>query len=250
MKRSFVLLLASFALIPAAAEDFHFEVTALGWRSRVGGTLQAGPLPVDLQSDLNLEKRWTFFGRLVAKPGRRHRIILEGAPYSFEGSNTLSRSIEFNGRVYDIEDTVASKADLTYVFGGYQYDFMNRRTSHAGVQIGAAYLDASGTIKSNSTGLSATRSQQLGIPLVGLEYRTYLIPRVLSANVELKGMALGDYGHFVQGSAYVAIGLPSIAFVAGYQVVDADVHEANGGANPVGIAPRIRGGIFGIQFRH
>src|SRR5882724_1698689 len=92
----------AFAALPLFAqsdpEDFRIEITASAWRTGVEGTLQAGTLPIDLHSDLNLSNRFTFFGKLVLKPARKHAIVVEGAPFSFKGRQVLSRGITFNGR--------------------------------------------------------------------------------------------------------------------------------------------------------
>ncbi len=173
---------------------------------------------------------------------------MRAAPIQFEGSNALSRSIEYNGRTYNVQDTIASKADLAEIFAGYQFDLISRPKGHAGLQVGGAYLDATGTIASASTGISASRSQRTGLPLAGAEFRAFLISSILSVSGEVKGMAPGGYGHCVQATGQVGIGYRGISFQAGYQIIDADPHENNSGANPVGIAPRISGPVFG-QFR-
>jgi hypothetical protein len=128
----------------AQTEDFRVELTASGWRTAIEGSLQANGLPVALHTDLNLGDTWTFFGKLVVKPGHRHRINIEGSPYHFTGLNTLSRTITFNGRTYSFQDTVASEASLTYVFGGYQFDLLSRDRGHFGLEAGGDYLDGSG----------------------------------------------------------------------------------------------------------
>jgi hypothetical protein len=247
------LLVFFAAMLPLIAqsdpEAFRFEVTALAWRTSVEGTLQSGILPIDLQSDLNLQPQWTFFGKLTAKPGRKHRIFIEGSPYSFDGRNALARSVTFNGRTYNVQDRIVSSAELTYVAAGYQYDVIGRPRGHLGFQVSGAYLDATGTLSSINTGISATRSQQIGLPLAGAEFRAFLIPSILSVSGEIKGMAFGDYGHFVQAGVFAGVGWHGVSLQAGWQILDADIHEANGGANPAGIAPRITGPIVGIQFR-
>ena len=73
---------------------------------------------------------------------------------------------------------------------------------------------------------------------------------MLSVSGEIKGMALGDYGQFIQGSVLAGVGWRGLSFQAGWQILDADIHEANGSMNPAGIAPRITGPMLGIQFRN
>src|SRR5690242_1870653 len=134
---------AAFLLAAAAAaaqDDFRIELTAAAWRAAIEGAVQSGGLPIALHGDLNLQDQWTFFGRLVWRPGKRHRINIEGSPYDFSGTNTLSRTITYNGRTYSFSDTVASEASLSYVFAGYQFDLISRDRGHFGLEAGGAYL--------------------------------------------------------------------------------------------------------------
>jgi hypothetical protein len=231
-------------------EDFRIELTASALRPHIEGAVTALGLPVALHSDLNLEDNWTFFGKLVFKPGRRHRINIEGSPYDFSGLNALSRSITFNGRTYSFQETVASDASLGYFFAGYQFDAVSREQCHLGLEVGGAYLDATGTIRGVTTGLVATREEKIGLPLAGAEFRMFVLPhsRLLNVNGEAKGMAFGGYGNFFQGVVNVGVGIRRITVQAGYQYTNADIHE-NRSVNPAGIAPVIQGPIISLQLR-
>jgi len=231
-------------------EGFRIEITASALRTGVEGAVQAGTLPIDLHSDLNLSDRFTFFGKLVLKPARKHAVVIEGAPFSFEGRQILSRSITFNGRTYSISDEVRSRADLAYFFGGYQYDFLSGRQGHLGVQLGGAYLSASGIIQGVTSVITTTRNQTIGIPLMGLDARVFPVAgrSLCSISGDVKGMALGSHGHHVQCGVHAGIGVRWIRVQAGFAVIDADIHES--GAAPVsGINPKITGPIFSLQFR-
>jgi len=231
-------------------ENFRLELTASAWHPRIQGTVTAQGLPVALHGDLNLDDSWVFFGKLVFKPGRRHRINVEGSPYDFTGLNALSRTITFNGRTYSFQETVASEANLAYFFAGYQFDVISRSRGHAGLEVGGAYLDATGTIKGLTTGASATRNQRIGLPLAGAEFRAFLLPhsRLLNVNGEAKGMAFDGYGNYFQGTVNAGVGFRRITVQAGYQYLNADIHE-NRSINPAGVAPVVQGPIFSIQLR-
>ena len=244
--RFFAILVPTLAF--AQTDNFRIEVTASAWPTTIRGNLQSGASAIALHEDLNLSDQWTFFGRLAFKPSRRHRINVEGSPYDFSGANTLLRTITFNGRTYSVNDTVASNASLTYVFGGYQYDLISRTRGHFGLEGGGAYLNGSGTIRSSTSGLSATRSQTVGLPLAGAEFRVFLGPGHLNVNGEAKGMSLGGYGDYFQGVVNVGAGFRNVMFQAGYQYLNANIHE-NRSANPAGISPVIGGPIFSIQWR-
>ncbi len=231
-------------------ENFHVELTAAAWHPSIDGTVMALGLPVALHGDLNLDNSWTFFGKLVFKPGRRHRINIEGAPYEFTGRNILARTITYNGRTYFVQETVDSEASLNYFFASYQYDVISRARGHLGLEVGGAYLGATGTISGVTSGISATDNQSIGLPLAGAEFRAFLLPRsrLLNVNGEAKGMSFGGYGDYFQGVVNVGVGTRRFTVQAGYQYVNADIHE-NRAVNPSGIAPTFRGPIFSVQFR-
>jgi hypothetical protein len=244
-----VIIFAVFAAGAAnGQENFHVELTLAAWRAGVEGSVQSGGLPIALRGDLALEDTWTFYGKLVFKPARRQRINVEGIPYDFSGLNTLSRTITYQGRTYSIQDTVGSEASLTYFFGGYQFDLISHSLGHLGLEAGGAYLSASGTIHSMTTGVSATRTQTIGLPLAGAEFRVFLIPRVLNVNGEVKGMSIGGYGEYFQASVNAGAGFSRFSFQVGYQYLNADIHE-NRAVNPAGIAPVISGPVFSVQLR-
>ena len=233
----------------ARAQDHEsrVEVTASAWQSSISGTVQALGLPVALHSDLKLGDQWTFFGKLAVRAGRRHRLVIEGSPYDFSGTNTLSRTIAFGGRTYSFSEMIASNATLTYVFAGYQFDAVSRDRGHLGFGVGGAYVGATGAIRSAS-GVQASSNQTIGLPLAGTEFRYFIGPARLNINGEAKGMAFGGYGNFLQGVVNVGAGLRHVMFQAGYQYLNADIHE-NRATNPAGIAPVIQGPIFSIQLR-
>src|SRR5437016_4946785 len=78
-----------------SAEDFRVELTGGAWNTSIEGTVRALALPIALRSDLALQDEWAFFGKLTVKPAHRHRINIEGVPYSFQGLNALARNITF-----------------------------------------------------------------------------------------------------------------------------------------------------------
>ncbi|MBI1899176.1 MAG: hypothetical protein HYZ57_20965 [Acidobacteria bacterium] len=248
-----LLVVAAFCPVALAQErgDARVEITAAFWRASVEGTLDSGIFPVDLQRDLALEERFTFFGKLAWRPAGRHRILIEGAPYRFSGRNRLRRDILFQGRVYSVEEEVVSEAEVDYLFAGYQYDLLRRPQGHLGLQVGAAYLDASGKLRSVDAGVEASRAQKIGLPLAGMEFRVFVLPRsrLLSATGEVKGMTLGDYGRYVHAVFQGGVAVGRVTLQAGYGVLDADIHEKGNASARAGIAPRFHGPVFSVQLR-
>ena len=251
--RQFYLIFALAPVLMAqdrGMEDFRFEVTAGGWLRDTRGTIQSGITPVDLRGDLDIaQDEPQFLGRLIFKPARRHRLIVEGSPYRLRGTADVTRTFTFAGQQYTLRDRVTSSADMTYVFGGYQFDIVTGRHGHVGLQGGVAYVDATGTLTSETFGFAGTETQSFPFPLAGAEFRVLpLGTPLVQIGGGLKGMSLGDYGHYVDASLEAGVGIGRhVAVLVGYRLVDADVHRRD---QTRGFMPRFGGPVFSVQVRH
>ncbi len=231
-------------------QDFRVEVTAGWWLRDTRGTIQSGITPVDLRGDLEIaQNEPQFLGRLVFKPAARHRLIVEGTPFRLRGTADVTRQITFAGQQFTVRDRVVSSADITYVFGGYQFDVLTGARGHLGFQGGVAYVDASGTLTSENFGFAGTEEQSFPFPVAGAEFRALpLGSPLLQIGGGVKGMSLSDYGHYVEASLDAGLGLGRhVTFLAGYRIADADVHRKD---QTRGFTPRFTGPVFSVQFRH
>lgn len=246
-------------LIPALAisafaqtsdpEKSKLEITGSVWLIDTTGQLQASGTVLDFKSDLGVtQMKQTFSGKLVLKPSRRNKLIVEGTPYRLDGTQTLTRTVTYQGQTYSGTDKILSKASLDSIYGGYQFDFLSNPAGHFGFNVGGAYLNATGTLTSTSTNASASKSVTVGLPLAGVEFRAFPIHKktLFEVNGEVKGMAFGSYGHFVQATGNVGIGVGPVLFEAGYRIADYNLHTTN---NSTLVAPRFTGPIFSIVLR-
>jgi hypothetical protein len=215
-----------------------------------GGNIQANGSPIDLVTDLGAQQQQpTFYGRLVIKPARKHRIVLEGTPFSIQGHNTVTRTIMYRGTAFNVSQTLNSSANLTYFFGGYQYDVLSGPMGHLGFSAGAAYLSATGTIQAVQTATVASKSETIGLPLAGTEFRVFPIRghKILEFDGGLRGMGFGSYGHYVEADGNAGIGVGPLLLQAGYRGVNLDLHvNSNGGS---GLTARLKGPIFSMTAR-
>src|SRR5215471_15384745 len=131
------------------------------WWLHPSGTIQTSSGGVDLRSDLGIdEHKGTGVFRAVVKPGSRHRINFEVIPYRFKGENTITRTFELGGRTYPVQDHISSDLEINYIFGGYQYDFVNNSLGHVGVGGGIAYFDGSASATSQVLGITGIEKRQ------------------------------------------------------------------------------------------
>ena len=231
-------------------ENFRIEITGADWLVDSGGRIQANGSPIDLVNDLGVkQQQQTFYGQFVFKPGRKHRIVLEGTPFRLEGYNTVDRSISYRGQTFSVTDTLQSWSDLNYMFAGYQYDVLSGSRGHLGFSGGGAYLSATGTIRSLGTGQVASKSETVGLPLAGFEFRIFPVRgrRILEIDGGMRGMDYGDYGHYVEAAANGGVGVGPVTLQAGYRAVNLDLHIGSAGGS--GVAARLKGPIFSLLWR-
>jgi hypothetical protein len=202
-------------------------------------------------SDLGIQQQQqTFAGKLVFKPARKHRILVEGLPFSDTGLNTIHRTITYHGQTYNINQTVTSAVDLNYVFAGYQYDVISRPAGHLGFSVGGAYLDGLGTLRSVQTNTSSTASRTIGLPLAGVEMRVFPLPSHKWFDIDggVRGMAFGGYGHYFDASINGGLWLFNhVALEAGYRALEADLHTSQTGGS--GVDMQLNGPTFSMAFK-
>lgn len=231
-------------------EAFHFELTGSGWLVNSAGTIQASGSPINLVTDLGVyQQQPTFYGRLVFKPGRKHRIVVEGTPFRLEGENTVDRTVTYHGETFNVSQTLSSTAGFNYAFAGYQYDLLSGPMGHLGFSVGGAYLNADGTLRALQTGITATKSETIGLPLAGVEGRIFPIRRhrILELDGGLRGMDFGDYGHYLEASGNAGATFGHFTLQAGYRAVHVDITTTS--VNPSGVDARLRGPLFSAQWR-
>ncbi len=237
--------------VEGSPENFKIELTGAFWNRDSGGTLAGDGTTLDLVRDLGtVQQVHTFWGTLVFKPGRKHRIVVEGSPLHLNGNHTATQTFTYNGQQFTFSEPLTTTADLTYIFAGYQYDFLSGRAGHLGASVGGSYFDASGTITASQAGVTSTKSQQFGLPLAGVEFRVFPIPGhpIVDVNGGVRGMDLGNYGHYVEGSASGGIWLfRHLGLHAGYRVMQAYLQDNKASSGSLNV--RLHGPIFSASFK-
>jgi hypothetical protein len=231
-------------------EDFTFEVTGSIWTRDSRGTLFDKNTSLDLARDLGANQNvYTFFGKLAFKPTYHQRILVEGTPLGLQGSHNAVESFVYGGTRFTLNEPLATSASLSYVFAGYEYDFLCGRRGHLGASLGAAYMNASGTVTAAAAGISGTRSQRVGLPLAGIEFRIFPIRDHywFAIDGRMKGMDFGSYGHYVDANLNIGVWMKHLGLQAGYRGITTLLEE-NGRLN-AGFQLRLTGPIFSVAFK-
>jgi hypothetical protein len=121
---------------------------------------------------------------------------------------------------------------------------------HLGFSVGGAYLGTTGIITEVSTATTASKTETIGLPLAGAEGRVFPIRghKILTIQGDIRGMAVGAYGHYWEASGSGGVSLGPITLLAGYRAVNADIHTSSG-SNPEGVDAHLKGPIFALQWR-
>lgn len=231
MRTALLLLLAAISVFAQENPDQSLiDITTSYWPINTSGTIKANGTPVDLKSDLGVTQgEPTFTGKLVFRPGRRNRVVVEGTPFYLSGSQSLDRPFTYQGHTYLVNDHVTSTADMTYFYGGYQYDLISRPTGHFGLEAGGAYLSATGSITSQTANVTESKTETIGLPLAGLEFRVFPVHRRIEVEIngEARGMKFGSYGYYSQAGINAGIGYGPVLVEGGYRIVNFDIHTTN-----------------------
>jgi hypothetical protein len=234
-------------------EQFKIELTGSLWVMDAGGSLSSTDTTLDLVRDLGARQNVkTAYGRLVIKPGRKHRIQIDGSPFHLEGEHTATETFSYGGEQFTFSEPLSTRADLAYLYAGYQYDFVTGSIGHFGASIGGAYMDAKGSISTAGIDMEGTREQKIGLPLAGVEFRVFPIPGrdIIDIDGSLRGMDLGHYGHYVEGNVNAGIWIAHhVSLQAGYRDTRALLQNTGSSSDSGRLDIRLHGPIYTLGFK-
>ena len=118
----------------AGAEDgedldvYKWRMTSAWWFSSPTGSFagKANSGTFGLNRDFGFGSYSTFTGTADWRIKRKHHLLFSISPVSNSQTNTLSRTIEFQGVTYDVGASVASNIKARAFAPGYQYDIIRR----------------------------------------------------------------------------------------------------------------------------
>jgi hypothetical protein len=229
-------------------EEFTFEVTGSMWDFGATGTVSGVKTSLDLEKDLGIERELQdFSAKLTFKIRPNHRIVVEGGPFQLRGEHTATKTFSVDGKIFTASEPLKTTGDAHYFYAGYQYDFVRGKQGHIGGSVGGVYLNGNGTITAPTAGITASRQQTAGLPLLGVEARVFPIPGSGLVDVDgyVRGMDFGPYGAFVEYSINGGIWFyRRVALQAGYRDLWADLSYNHKSANV-----SVRGPIFSVVFK-
>lgn len=176
----------------AIGEDYHIELSGGFWRPKVAGTISSEQFGIvgsniDFTKDLGFTTTRFGDGRLVLRPGKKHRFRVQYTPVSYSAESELSREIIFNGIKYPVNVPVQSSFDWKVWRFGYEYDFFYTDRGFIGFLIEGRYTEMAAHLKSPLN--DEATSAKAPLPAFGLIGRAYPLKNV-SITAEVSGFKL------------------------------------------------------------
>ena len=166
---------------------FGIYAGAGSWQQGFSGDITSGVIQVDVDDDLALEdeKNNIFYLALEHGVPVLPNLRLQHAKIAVAGNNDLVRSIEFNGTVFAVADTVATDVELTQTDLILYYEVLDNVVS---MDIGMAVRRVEGFFEIASS-LEVTRAEFDGVlPLLYGRVRADLPLSGLWVGAEVQGL--------------------------------------------------------------
>lgn len=234
--RRFLILLPALLLfsLPSPAQalpGFGAGVRGTYWfpdLSAAAQTTTAGipETKFDLKDDLGVGDEDFPSGEAFLRFGRIH-LRAGYTQIGYDGTNTLTKQIEFNGQIFPVSETVISSLDVMMVDGEVQVDILRPDLVAASFYLGligkVKYIDAD--LELSSTLLTEKESFQLPIPMVGLAAGAGFLNDLLRFDARVTGMAYSG-NHLYEADAFASIvPFPFFRIQGGYRHIDLKADE-------------------------
>ncbi|HZR26096.1 MAG TPA: hypothetical protein VFA59_21035 [Vicinamibacterales bacterium] len=216
---------------PATGESYHIEASAGFWFPTADMTVTSEGLgipgsSINAENDLGFptSKRLPEF-QVTLRPARSHKLRMQYIPIQFDGSNTVTRSIVFNGQNYRFGTLVNSTLDWKAWRFNYEYDFITTNRGYGGFILEAKYTDVRVDLNAPQLGLAEFAHARAPIPALGGIFRVYVVPNI-SITGEVTGFKLPTVqnkyaGHYVDVDVYGTLNLTNnVGVQGGYRALD------------------------------
>ncbi len=180
----------------------------------------------DAKDDLGVEDENFPSGEAFVRIGRIH-LRAGYTPVSYDGSKTLTRSIVFNDRTFDVGERVVSSLDVTMVDGDIQIDLFRPDVVAASFNLGLILKVkcVDGTVELASGGTTEKRDFSAPIPMAGLAAGVGVFKNALRADMRATGMAYSG-NHVYEGDVFASvIPFPFFRIQGGYRYIDLKVDD-------------------------
>ena len=157
-----ILLNLSFVALLSTATAVHADTIfgvyagAGSWQQKFSGDTTSGIINIDVEDDLGLddETNNVFYVALEHPVPGIPNLRLQYVSLDTSASNTLTRTIDFNGTVFSVSDDIATQIELTQADAVLYYEVLDNWLS-LDIGVNARYIDSTFGIASSTESASA-----------------------------------------------------------------------------------------------
>jgi len=181
----------------------------------------------DVKDDLGIDDENFPDARVIWNTGPNSKLRIGYTQISYEGSQNVSRTVEFKGKSYTGGTLVNSEMDVSYMRVGWVWQFINmfddRFKLGPVIEVKGVMADVSLEAPNLTPVVSEEESFIGGLPTAGLAFDFAPIEQ-LNLFCEAGALYAGEYGHFVDAEAGLEIRpIKNISLVGGYRIMDLKV---------------------------
>jgi hypothetical protein len=147
----------------------------------------AGVNEVDFVQEFGIEDK--YFPEFRATLGRDHKFRASFVTFSYDAETTITRTIVFQGRTFNIGAPATADIKWNLYKFGYEWDFVSRDRGFFGFIADLKYNTVEASIDSPALTAAATADVTAPVPTIGVIGRGYLAPAV-SITGEFSGLKL------------------------------------------------------------
>lgn len=224
----FLTLLSSSAL---ALPGFEAGIRGTYWfpdLSASAQTFTAGMADTkfDVKDDLGVGDEDTFSGEAFLRFGRV-TLRVGYTPIRYDGDQTLTQVIVFNGQTFSASDNVITRLDADMFDAELQVDILRPEFVAASFSLGliakVKYID--GEVELSSSALTEKEDFQAPIPMVGIAAGAGIFRNLLRVDARVAGMGYSG-NHLLEADAFASfVPFPFLRLQGGYRYIDLKVDE-------------------------
>lgn len=225
------MVLTSFPSSVSAGPGFEAGIRGMYWfpdLSASAQTITAGVAETkfDVKDDLGVGDEDIFSGEAFLRVGRV-TLRVGYTPIRFDGNNTLTRNIVFNGRIFPVSDNVITRLDVDMLDADLQIDILRPDLIAASFHLGligkVKYVD--GEVELTGSTLTEKEDFQAPVPMIGLAAGAGFLNDLLRFEARVTGMAYSG-NHLYEANTFASyIPFPFLRLQGGYRYVDLKVDE-------------------------
>ncbi len=264
LRRIIVAVILCFVALPLVRaqdagdlDNYKWRVDGDWWYSHPSGYFGANGTNnyFDINRDFGFGSYSTFTGKLDWHFAHKHHLLLNGSPNYVSKTDTLSRTIMFEGQTFDVGASVSASINSFNIAPGYQYDIIRRDHGYLGLEIDfnliktTAKLDLAANVNNVTGARSASRTFWAPLPDFGLSGRWYPLQdsNRLSFGGSFRGMPFFGYGNFMTAHGDVGVGLTKhLNLRGGYEM--GSRLSVHGTGDQIAVQLVHRGPTVGIEY--